>query len=348
MFAGVAGLRNHQVKMDVLSNNISNVNTFGFKASRTAFSEMFTQTLAASTAPGSTGSIGGLNPRQIGLGVQTNSIDVIHSQGATQTTDRGLDLVIDGEGFFVVREGENIFYTRAGNLYLDSFGYLVNADGLYVQGKMLLSMENVTEPEVEDGVNIMEPSVAERLQADGLIAWSEDGKDSPVNEQVTAMRENSPSEGLPVRRTEDVGISEVFGAFDPGGESEAGFLGRIVVPAYYRNIAIGQDGVIVGEDENGEIVGIAVIVTATFVNPSGLERVGGNLYRETSNSGGFSVTLPGDDVNGLLTAGALEMSNVDMSKEFTEMIITQRGFQANSRIITVSDTLLEELVNLKR
>ncbi|MCL2030527.1 MAG: flagellar hook-basal body complex protein [Oscillospiraceae bacterium] len=338
MFAGVAGLRNHQVKMDVVANNISNVNTFGYKASRTAFTEMYNQTLASAVAPSESGAVGGSNARQIGLGVQTAAIDVIHTQGATQTTDRGLDLVIDGEGFFVVRQDENIFYTRAGNLYLDAFGYLVTADGMYIQGRMFLTADDITSAESEGGTPLVEQKVIERIEQDGeLIVWG-NGKEEPGQLQELL------GEGEWPRRGENPEMmSEIFGEGD--GERQ---VGRMVIPTFYKNIAIGQDGVILGEDENGSIVQIGVIMTATFVNPAGLERVGSSLYRQTANSGSCSITVPGDDVNGFLTAGALEMSNVDLSKEFTEMIITQRGFQANSRIITVSDTLLEELVNLKR
>lgn len=324
MFSGVAGLRNHQVKMDVVANNISNVNTFGFKTGRTAFSEMYNQTLAGATAPAASGSAGGINPRQIGLGVQTAAIDLLTGQGATQTTDRGLDMMIDGEGFFTVKQGDDYFYTRAGNLYLDPFGYLVTADGMYVQGIMLLSDSDLPEN--------MEETISERLTSDEGILWGA-GKDDA--EQLSSYMGDDSS--FPMR----------------GGSAEAmeeigGVVGRIIVPAGYKNISIDKNGVIMGEDEAGMAVQIGVLITATFINPSGLDRVGGNLYRESANSGVPSFAVPGEDVNGTVKAGSLEMSNVDLSKEFTEMIITQRGFQANSRVITVSDTLLEELVNLKR
>ena len=325
MFSGVAGLRNHQIKMDVVANNISNVNTFGFKAGRTAFSEMYNQTLAGATAPAASGALGGVNARQIGLGVQTAAIDTLHTQGATQTTDRGLDMLIDGEGFFVVKQDENIFYTRAGNFYLDPFGYLVSADGMYVQGFMLLSDGDLPEN--------MEESVLEVLSSDERILWG-DGKDSAI-EQLNGMTGEDTI--FPLRGGSAEAMEEIYSQ-----------VGRIIIPTSYRNISIDQNGVVQAEDENGVTVQVAVLVTSTFVNAAGLERVGGNLYRESPNSGSCAYAIPGEDVNGFLTAGALEMSNVDLSKEFTEMIITQRGFQANSRVITVSDTLLEELVNLKR
>ena len=114
-------------------------------------------------------------------------------------------------------------------------------------------------------------------------------------------------------------------------------------------ISIAQDGTISASYDNGQTRVLGQISVANFANASGLEKEGDNLYSATRNSGDFDgigtvVTSGG----GKMTTGELEMSNVDLSREFTEMITTQRGFQANSRIITVSDTMLEELVNLKR
>ena len=113
------------------------------------------------------------------------------------------------------------------------------------------------------------------------------------------------------------------------------------------SISIGVDGRIMGAYTNGETKLLGQIATATFANASGLEKAGDNLYGQTANSG---EAIIGDITSdgGSMNTGNLEMSNVDLSQEFTTMITTQRGFQANSRVITVSDTLLEELVNLKR
>ena len=115
------------------------------------------------------------------------------------------------------------------------------------------------------------------------------------------------------------------------------------------NISVAKDGVITASYDNGMSRCLGQIATAVFANPSGLEKQGDNLYSATMNSGEFNGT--GVDITadgGYMQSGVLEMSNVDLSQEFTEMITTQRGFQANSRIITVSDTMLEELTNLKR
>ncbi|NLI60789.1 MAG: flagellar hook-basal body complex protein, partial [Clostridiales bacterium] len=134
MFSGVSGLRTHQTKMDVIGNNIANVNTVGFKASRATFQEIYNQTLKAASAPTSAEGRGGINAQQVGLGVSVASIDVLHTQGGAQRTDKATDLALEGDGFFVLSDGVSNFYTRAGNFDVDPQGYLVSASGLKVQG----------------------------------------------------------------------------------------------------------------------------------------------------------------------------------------------------------------------
>ncbi|MCL2002686.1 MAG: flagellar hook-basal body complex protein [Oscillospiraceae bacterium] len=330
MYAGVSGLRNHQLRMDVIGNNISNVNTYGYKAARASFADMFSQRLTDATAANTAGTLGGINPRQVGLGSLAGSIDVVHTVGSFQTTDRTLDLTIIDEGFFTVKDGNDLFYTRAGNLYIDSFGYLVTSGGLYLQGVMLIDNEAYSN---ED---LMEGSVIERITGDEEIKF--DQKDG-YDEKIDGYRDDQT--GLPI-----------YGSRDDDGEYLDTFIdasiGRIVIPTYFRQISIDESGIVKGIDETGNAVEIAVLVTATFMNTGGLIKMGDNLYRESSNSGTPGYSFPGLGPSGALKAGGLEMSNVDLANEFTSMIVTQRGYQANSRVITVSDTLLEELINLKR
>jgi flagellar hook protein FlgE len=336
MYAGVTGLRNHQIKMDVLSNNISNVNTYGYKAARATFSDMFSQSLSDATKANAAGTLGGVNPRQIGLGSLSSSIDVVHSIGAFQGTDRTLDLMIMEEGFFTVSDGVDTYYTRAGNLYLDSFGYLVTAGGQYVLGRMLLSQDDFM-------AEFMEEEVHTRVTEDDLIAWGEGKED---DEQLYNFIQDNFMEDEMVKPQYAGSFEEKEEIF--GNGTEAGLIGRLAIPTNYRQISIDESGVIKAIDEAGFAVEVGVIATTTFQNPGGLLKVGDNFYMESSNSGTPAVCLPGMGPNGPLKAGGLEMSNVDLAQEFTTMIVTQRGYQANSRIITVSDTLLEELVNLKR
>lgn len=263
MYSGITGMKNFQVKLDVIGNNIANVNTYGFKKGRTTFQDLVSQQLSGASAPGA--ARGGINPKQIGLGSQLASIDTIGTQGSLQTTGRPLDLAISGDGFFLVEDVEgNQFYTRAGNFYLDSEGFLVNSNGFYLLG---------------DG-------------------------------------------GTPIE----------------------------IDPATTKSFSIGVDGsvFIIDEDDNMDPNPRKITLTK-FANPEGLEKVGGNLYRISPNAGDPLEDLePGTEGIGTLVSGALEMSNVDLSEEFTEMIVAQRGFQANTRMITTSDEILQEIMQMKR
>ncbi|WP_054958673.1 flagellar basal body rod protein FlgG [Paenibacillus dakarensis] len=267
MYSGVSGMKGFQTKLDVIGNNIANVNTVGFKASRVMFKDILSQTVSGVTAP--TDTQGGVNAKQIGLGTTVGSIDTIHTPGSAQTTNVPTDLRIDGDGFFMVKmsdEQETPFLTRAGDFHIDGNRNLVTSDGLFV------------------------------LDSEGAI--------------ITL------------------------------GDEVTGF-------------SIAQDGTIVtqgGDEGEGVKIGIAKVI-----NPEGLEKMGGNLYRVTANALGGDETevVPlgansVEDGTGAIIAGQLEMSNVDLTGEFTEMIVAQRGFQANSRIITTSDEVLQEVVNLKR
>ena len=130
LYSGVSGLRNHQVRMDVLGNNIANVNTYGFKKSRVSFQDILSQTISGAAAP--TAEKGGVNPKQVGLGMSIASIDKIFTQGSLQTTGLNLDLAFQGDGFFILERGVELFYTRAGAFALDKDGTLVNPGRLHI------------------------------------------------------------------------------------------------------------------------------------------------------------------------------------------------------------------------
>ncbi len=135
LFSGVSGMQNHQTRMDVIGNNVANVNTTGFKRGRVNFQDLISQQLSGAAKP--TEEIGGVNPKEVGLGMMVASIDTIFTQGALQTTGVNTDLAIQGNGFFVLKSGEKSFYTRAGAFGIDRDGTLVNpANGMRVQGWM--------------------------------------------------------------------------------------------------------------------------------------------------------------------------------------------------------------------
>ena len=304
LYSGVTGLKNHQTKMDVIGNNIANVNTAGFKASRVIFQDIYSQTVAPASA--GNGTTGGTNPMQIGLGVQLATIDVLNTASSSQYTGNPLDLAIDGDGYFVIQDGGSYTYTRAGNFYTDVDHNLVDSNGNYVMGY--------------------------EVDADGELVWRRpavDGSGDPVMDPETGLQ-----------------VQEVCLETDAGAHLT---MQRIYVDPDYYDVSISANGQVVALDEltsNTAILG--QIVLANFANPNGLEKTGENAYRTTVNSGDPVFSTPGTGGSGSLNPGSLEMSNVDLTAQFADMITTQRGFQANSRVITTTDEMLEELVNMVR
>ena len=135
LFSGVAGLKSHQTRMDTIGNNIANVNTTGFKSSRTTFADTLFQTVAGASSP--TDNLGGTNPKQIGLGTGVASLDTIFTDGSVQSTGKNTDLCLSGNGLFVVKSSQGTYYTRDGAFEFDANGnYVLPGSGLYVQGWM--------------------------------------------------------------------------------------------------------------------------------------------------------------------------------------------------------------------
>ncbi len=324
MFSGVSGLRNHQTKMDVIGNNIANVNTVGYKASRVTFQDIYSQDIRAASGP--TGNLGGTNPMQIGLGMTLNSIDVMHTRAAAEYTGAPLDLSIAGDGFFAVSDGNETFFTRAGNFNTDRDNNLVNSSGLLVQGWQIIDTNNP--PQEGDIINSRTGNLVR-----ANLAYTAADLQVGVVEQIF----------------ESDGITPVLDGGNPVYGDVISINGPINIPSNYFDVMISKTGDVVGiNDATGEPEMIAKISIANFNNQNALQKLGENLYGRTLNSGDAVFGFPGTPGNSFLNPSSLEMSNVDLAKEFTDMIITQRGFQANSRIITVSDQLLEEVVNLKR
>ena len=317
LYSGVTGLRAHQTKMDVIGNNIANVNTIGFKKSTTTFKDLFSQTSSYASAP--TGQIGGINAQQIGLGTQVGDIRVMHTPGASQYTGNPLDFCIEGDGFFIVRTPEGERFTRAGNFGLDESGNLVTADGNFVLGYPVSWTGTVAAtPDVPavygscaiDTVNFPNPGTADlRGISIDTDMFYQFSVDS-TGAVVAQLRED----------TADSDVATALGL--QGGTAD-------IIP-------------------KGTKITIGYVALGNFTNPAGLEKQGGNNYNLSANSGAVTIGRPGDAGYGKLIGSSKEMSNVDLSEEMVDMIVTQRGFQANSRIITVSDTILEELINLKR
>src|SRR4051812_39307812 len=282
LFAGISGLRANQAALDVTGNNIANANTIGFKSSSTVFEDTLSQMLTGGSRAGV--ARGGRNPIQVGLGVQLAATALNLNQGSAETTGRPTDMMISGDGMFVLKENNEQVYTRAGAFTFDDQGVLVSPSGARVQGYLLDAAGNAN-------------------LAGGLTDITLD-----------------PANAVPVA--------------PPGVQ--------------LRSYSFGSDGKITGVFDDGVTRELGQLALADFTNPMGLEKIGETAFRASPSSGAAQLDVPGVGRRGTITAGSLEMSNVDLAAEFTNMILAQRGFQASSRVITTSDQVLEDLVNIKR
>ena len=467
LFSGVAGLKTHQTRMDVIGNNIANVNTTAYKSQSMTFSDLMYQTTQAASGANATTGVGGINARQIGLGSKTAAIKTaISGQGSAQSTNDPFDIMISGDAFFIVSNGSENFFTRDGSFYIDGKGNLaMTSTGYNVMGWQVdpENPGNIKRGEVsalrimtEDNMSYP-PEATTKATVSGIIDKNDtdvtgtsgkmmdleiydnqgykytvrmsvhdtDGdkgqfyvklddiidstgksiaKDDAGNlkagfEFPGATKGKDKTTGADVDNSITLNFREGKGTFQNVGEDSLGDVATVGkktatlslgglpnfpaeieldfsatynydkngtstisaiagvgtgqgsgrAPGEMSGITVQKDGMIYASYDNGQRRLLGQISTASFANPSGLAKEGDNLYSATTNSGDFDGI--GQDITvggGRMESGVLEMSNVDLAAEFTEMITTQRGFQANSRIITVSDTLLEELTNLKR
>ncbi len=478
LYSGISGLRVHQTKMDVIGNNISNVNTVGFRAGSVNFTDVFYQTTQNASGPNAQTGTAGTNAVQIGLGANVASISVdLSGTGATQRTDRGMDIMINGDAFLIVRSSGNTYFTKSGALDIDANGTLYcTTNGATILGWGVDEAGEIRKDAVAP-LNLMggenafsNPNATTNVtlsgnldQNDPLVAYSQDGAGYPrsisfydnlgnlCTAKFTMMKTAAGADNTYQIRLSDIlgadGKSMLkqkdeatgnyvstekvinFNGLDLGGtnytvdpssgditfsgdpkwpvltfnsvtgaftsvSSEDGNMLNLNLSAdgepyptsgvnidfskltmfatngtstiepkrgdaangdgagnaagSLNGFSIQTDGKIYGVYSNGDKKLLGQIAVATFANPSGLEAVGNSMYSATLNSGDFDGI--GVDITsvGKFSIGALEMSDVDLATEFTNMITTQRGFQANSRVITTSDSMLEELVNLKR
>lgn len=459
LYSGVSGLQNHQTRMDVIGNNISNVNTNGFKRGRVNFQDMISQQMSGAAKP--TDELGGVNPKEVGLGMTVASIDNIFTQGNLQSTGVSTDLAIQGNGFFLLKSGEESFYTRNGAFGLDSDGTLVNpANGMRVQGwmadevngQMLVSTaatpedliipvgskdpaKETTNVKFACNLNKNTPEILEGASADDIYkgTWGTEQKiyDSFGNEHMLSVSfqrvvgnpnqwqatvvidqdnaeytqtrvglgttdgventflvnfdnygalqsvtdsagnvtnpegeivlqtsfavadSNADADGNPYRQTLNINLGTIGSFKDTITQSASksttkAFYQDGYTMGYLDNFKIDSSGIITGVYSNGTNRTIGQIALASFANDRGLEKAGDNTYVESNNSGMARIGESGVAGKGTLMAGALEMSNVDLSEQMTDMIVTQRGFQSNAKTIQTADTLLETVLSLKR
>jgi flagellar hook protein FlgE len=285
MYSAISGLKNHQIMLDVTANDLANVNTVGFKASRVSFRDSLAQ-LQRSGASASTGTAGAKSA-QVGLGVNLGSIDNLMTNGAFQSTGSPYDVAIQGSGWFRVSNTDpdpttgnfpstaTVEYTRAGNFTLNDQGELTTQDGWRIVGR---ACDAVT----------------------GALV-------TPAQDQ------------------------------------------RIKVPAGGSDVAVSPNGAVTYTPSGGGTRQYAGFLSlASFPNEAGLDRAAANRWQQTASSGAPLADTPGNSGLGTTVGGELEMSNVDLAAEFTNMITAERGFQASSRVLSTSDEMLQDLVNLKR
>ncbi|MBO4415539.1 MAG: flagellar hook-basal body complex protein [Lachnospiraceae bacterium] len=475
LYSGVSGLKVHQTKMDVIGNNISNVNTVGFKASQVNFSDILYQTSSSASGPNAETRKAGINAKQIGLGSSVAEITTtVAVSGGSQRTDNALDIMIEGDQFFIVNNGVSNLFTKAGAFKVDAAGVLCTSSGCKVMGwqvdpkddnrcvqdrvselRVMAPDTQFVEPaptkneymsgnidykdtqlttetgktttmsfydnlgqsymaimkiqQSDDLTNAYKVKITDILDSNGQSIFvnkieGDDGSVTYEASQITSFIFGAEGDEVSAEVNEEgevtinmEGVDLIFnastGKFSQVGADEGNKSVNFMVVAdpspftmidvdfsamtmyassgssaftcnrgsledgsgagkpkgSMTGISVDTSGRIYGSYDNGDTKLLCQIATASFANPAGLEAVGNNMFATTMNSGEFNGI--GEDVSvsgGKMNTGVLEMSNVDLSSEFTQMITTQRGFQANSRIITVSDTLLEELINLKR
>ncbi len=459
LYSGVSGLQNHQTRMDVIGNNISNVNTNGFKRGRVNFQDMISQQMSGAAKP--TDELGGVNPKEVGLGMTIASIDNVFTQGNLQSTGVSTDLAIQGNGFFLLKSGEESFYTRNGAFGLDRDGTLVNpANGMRVQGwmaeevngQMLVSTAatpedliipvgskdpakettnvnfacnlNKNTPEIMEGASAediykgtwgTEQKIYDSFGNEHMLSvsfqrvpgnpnqWRASVQIDPDNAEFTRTRvglqttdgmedyflvnfdnfgalesvtdssgrlsntegqvviqtsffvsdSNLDEDGNPRRQTLNINLGTIGSFKDTITQSASksttkAFYQDGYTMGYLDNFKIDSSGIITGVYSNGTNRTIGQIALASFANDRGLEKAGDNTYVESNNSGMARIGESGVAGKGTLMAGALEMSNVDLSEQMVDMIVTQRGFQSNAKTITTADTLLETVLSLKR
>ena len=407
LYSGVSGLKTNSHAMSVIGNNLAHTNTTGFKGARTVFSD-----LLSASVNGSGGS------SQIGRGVNLSKVDNIFSQGTFESTESGLDVAIEGDSFFMLKEpgDDTMYYSRAGAFRFDQEGYLINPEGFRVQGQPFdIATNTLTPGEPQDiavtDTGLIPANMTTTMElnnnldaADELPTVAAFDPADPASYNYSMSAQIFDSLGNPHLITSyfvktatdntwdwhwsaqdstgaDIGgpggsqlVFDTQGILDPplgpqnigpidwANGSDAAqaidltfdttqFHSASVVISQDQNgfgagdltsVDINEEGIVVASYSNGEQTNIAKLALS-----GGLQLQGSNMFVATAAAGPPRTGLPGAELGKIFT-NALEQSNVDMGNEFVRMITVQRGFQANSKIITTIDELLGELINLKR
>ena len=407
---GVSGVLTNSRALNIIGDNISNVNTTGFKSSKAVFGDLFSTSLA-----------GGTLTSQVGKGAQLLGSLQSFEQGAFENSTSALDLAVDGNGFFIVNDGTGNFYTRAGQFRVNENGLVETLTGEILQGFPITN--NVVGTTLTDvsltGVQSQpQPTTAFTLgaQLDGsevgilpgpapaftfnspIQVFNSVGTQDILNIQFTKQDTTTnvwnflitSQEGVVTAATDSGTLSfdatgqlslvngaafadlvidiDYSGGSPPaaasqlvtwdlsGGDMTAfatsssnnsviqdGFGSGILI-----GVAVDFDGTVAGLFDNGQSQPLFQLGLANFLSPTGLTRLGQNLFAESRLSGQPVISLPETGAFGSVLGNTLELSNVDLAEEFVQLIKTQQAFQASARIISTTDDLLTETVNLTR
>lgn len=410
----LSGLTASSTALSAIANNLSNLNTVGYKDSQVQFRDLFYQNLGTS---------GGGNPIQLGAGTAVSDTASLFTQGSINPTGVDTDVAINQDGFFVVQKNGVTSYTRAGNFTRDKIGTLVTAEGQQVMGYpatngVISTGQGLTSLNLGTGaispatatgnvqissnldataavgatfpatVTVYDSLGAEHVLTFTFTRQASSGGNSNWGYSITIPAADVGATGAPVVITNGTGTL----SFNSNGNlvAPAGNITNLSVSGFadgasqlnfnwnlYDNgvglmtqvaaasstsstqqdgtssgslqkFAIGADGMVMGTFSNGKTAVLGQLVLATFANQQGLMRTGSNGFLETLASGQAVVGAPGTGGRGTLSGGSLELSNVDIATEFSNMIIAQRGFQANARVVTTFDEITQDTINLKR
>jgi len=411
MFTAISSLNLQQKYLDVVSNNLANANTTGFKASRMLSQDQFAQMMSPGSAP--TDTQGGINPTQIGLGVNLGFISSNFTQGILQSTGRNMDLGVQGDGFFIYGSSGNNRYSREGSMSLDMDGNLVNsASGLRTQGWLADAVGKIDTNLPVGDINVVTAKTLAKATANvnlggNLSAKTPGGSTNSVSlgvyDSLGALQTSTISftrGGTALIPTNTwtwqvtapaLGTGTGTVTFDPNGQISTTTpptgTGSVQIPGSagstspiapmtidFTNLTqlasdnsatvTSQDGLPAGTVtdvyispnsgiislvySNGIAEQVGQVALARFTNPAGLIKGEDTTFLAGLNSGDPQIGAASTGGRGAISSSYLEASNVDMAQEFTNMILAQRGFQASTRVITTSDEILQELVNLKR
>ena len=404
-YTAITGLNGNQQWLNVISDNIANVNTIGFKSERVTFEDLIAHSLItfSNNTPKNT-EIGG------GSFVALTTKDF--SQGSFMSTYSPTDLALDGEGFFMVKDNQGVvYYTRAGQFRLDANGDLVNVDGMKLQGWTLDNNGNIIgaldkinvpyaiPPTITTKINLVEPTNLDSRS--NVISATFDPTDSTTFNYVNSMTiydslgnphtlsfyfQKTAANTWTVYAYMDNDLTTQVGSstlqFDTNGNLTSGSpftlsltltngaaspqsitvdVSKIKQVAsdfiFYANqdgfakgdligVAVAEDGTIKGMYSNGNIKNVARLAVATFKDKEMLVRKGNNLYLPNTQT--YTPIITPGGILSKVRSGFLELSNVDISREFINLITAQRAYQANARVITTDDQILQEAMNIKR